>query len=295
MKNPMENSTGSQRPEKSELYPWYDSIWLNNYSNAKDYLARGKPEKLKRFIDEMQTFRTKPNFAVKHLKQVLDDATFSRLLQEVRALKPADFKLHEVHRFRRFVVHDHPYFTQLQAELTEFVSHAAGEALEPNYNFLSLYSSTGVCPVHIDSPEAKWTLDLCLAQSEPWPIHLSRVVPWPEADANAPHEQLRDPHWAEAIKNDLSLEFRPYTMQPGEALLFSGSSQWHYREALPAQSKNSFCDLLFFHYIPRGTAKLVRAENWPAYFDEPELPIGGNQKTSVKLGATASTSPTAEA
>jgi hypothetical protein len=289
------NSSSCVRPTKSELYPWYDSIWLNNYSNAKAYFAAVNQKKLKNFVDTMGVFRTRPTFAVKQFRNIVDAATFSRLLDEVRALKPSDFELHEVQRFRRFVVHDHPYFKQLQEQLTAFVSEAAGEPLEPNYNFLSLYSSTGVCPLHMDSPEAKWTLDLCLAQSEPWPIHLSRVVPWPEiaTNANDHDEPASDRDWSDRIKNDDSLEFRSYTMQPGEALLFSGSSQWHYREPLPAQGRNSFCDLLFFHYIPRGTAKLVRVENWPAYFSEPKLPITVHAGSFMKAVTMAANSPEA--
>ncbi len=33
---------------------------------------------------------------------------------------------------------------------------------------------------HMDAPDAMWTLDICLEQSEPWPISFSQPVDWPE-------------------------------------------------------------------------------------------------------------------
>jgi hypothetical protein len=87
----------------------------------------------------------------------------------VASLRPTDLELHEARTFGRFVVHDHPYFTELQQHIVPLVSAAVGEPVEAAYNFLSLYGGLGVCPPHMDSPEAKWTLDLCLNQSAPWP------------------------------------------------------------------------------------------------------------------------------
>lgn len=57
------------------------------------------------------------------------------------------------------------------------MSEAADEAVEAGYNaFLSLYDRLGVCPVHLDSPEAKWTLDLYIDQSVCWPIQVSQKI-----------------------------------------------------------------------------------------------------------------------
>ena len=58
---------------------------------------------------------------------------------------------------------------------------------------------------------------------------------------------------------------------PGDAILFSGSSQWHYRDALPQGKAKGFCDLLFLHYIPKGTASIVRPANWAEHFGLPEI------------------------
>ena len=135
--------------------------------------------------------------------------------------------------------HDIAEFSTLQDSLVDQASEWAGEPLESSYNFLSLYTRMGVCNPHLDSPSAKWTLDLCIDQSEPWPIHLSQVVPWPDKNA-----QIGE-NWTSEIKEDRSLNFSASTLNPGDAILFSGSSQWHYRDALPRDGGKRYCDLLF--------------------------------------------------
>ena len=77
--------------------------------------------------------------------------------------------------------------------------------------------------------------------------------------------------WKTAIKTSSDLAFQSKVLTPGNGIVFSGSSQWHYRDALPSTSNSSFCDLLFFHYIPKGTAEIVRPSNWARLFDVPEL------------------------
>lgn len=259
------------RPLNSRLYPWYDSVWLEHYARAKQIIRRVKPVALDAFVEAMQPLRTHPAFRVKVLDRVLDDVTLGKIRHIVKSLRPMDFELHEAQQFKRFIVHDHPYFTELQRQTTALVSAAVNEPVEPCYNFLSLYTAAGVCPVHMDSPEAKWTLDICLNQSEPWPLWISDVQPWPEADPDAKLSAWQGDDWEQSIKQSPAAHFRAYTMQPGQGTVFSGSSQWHYRDAMPASSIASHCDLLFFHFVPAGTAELVRSKNWARWFDIPEL------------------------
>src|SRR5207244_3336916 len=122
-------------------------------------------------------------------------------------------------------------------------------------------------PVHLDAPAAKWTLDLCVDQSTPWPIYFSQVCPWPESDGEA----WSDEDWQDKVKQSASLKFTAYTLKPGQAVVFSGSSQWHYRDRLPDAAIHHFCTLLFLHFIPRGTAELVQSKNWARLFGIPDL------------------------
>jgi hypothetical protein len=164
------------------------------------------------------------------------------------------------------VVHDHPFFTELQERTVALVSEAVGEPVEAAYNFLSMYTAKGVCAVHMDAPEAKWTLDLCVDQSAPWPIHFSQVLPWPDPASDNWGEA-----WEEKIKRSPAHRFTAHALEPGQAVVFSGSSQFHYREPMTRASGRSFCNLLFFHYIPRGTLELIRPESWARRFGIAEL------------------------
>lgn len=255
------------RPTRSPLYPWYDSVWLAKYVRAKAIIQTVRPAALAAFVDAFRILRTRPDFQVRLFERPFDDKTLHEIRRVAQSLRPTDLELHEVRAFGRFVVHNHPFLTEVQQRTLPLVSEAVGEEVEMSYNFLSLYSSQGVCPPHMDSPQAKWTLDLCVNQSVSWPIYFSQVCPWPESDA----ETWPAEGWESRIKRSPSLHFTAHTLQPGQAVVFSGSSQWHYREAIPAAGVRQFCDLLFFHFIPSGTSELVRPATWAQLFGIAEL------------------------
>jgi hypothetical protein len=217
---------------------------------------------LPEFERTLEGLRTRPDFKVKEFPTVFSDTVLADIEQAIRELAATQLELHEVRNFGRFIVHDHPFISELQQSIVGLVSEATGEPVEAGYNFISLYTERGVCPVHMDSPEAKWTLDLCIRQSEPWPIHLSQVVPWPEPS----HYSGDD--WEELIKHAPDHKFAPYSLEPGNAILFSGSSQWHYRDPQPG---SGHCDLVFFHFVPRGMRATTKPANWPRLFRIPEL------------------------
>lgn len=244
---------------------WYDSPWLNAYFAARKILDHVAPAKRKIFDDAMRVFHTDPNFKVRRVSDLFDENTVARIRKIVREIPITAMETHEVKNFGRLVVHDHPYFSELQSKLVRLVSELAGEAVEPRYNFLSLYTRMGICEPHLDAPLAKWTLDYCIDQNDPWPIHFSQIVPWPE-------EPLYfEGDWKETIKSAKHLRFEPKVLMPNNAILFSGSSQWHYRNAMPVTSSSGHCDLLFFHFIPKGTSELVQPAEWARLFGVPEL------------------------
>jgi hypothetical protein len=246
-------------------YPWYDSHWLWSYTQAKRLLASHQPGRLEAFERAFEPLRTRSEFRIRTYDGLFDCAMLERLRQTIRGLRSAQLELHELPSFRRFIVHNHDLINELQAGLVDLGSEGCGERVEPCYNFLSLYRAGASCPVHMDAPEAKWTLDVCIAQSEPWPLHVSQVLPWPEA------YQASEEDWQGAIRRSPGHRFASYAMEPGQALLFSGSSQWHYRDPQPAGSIPAFCDLIFFHFIPAGMAEIVRPVHWAELFGIPEL------------------------
>lgn len=268
-----------QQKAKGALFPWYDGYWLERFVRAKAYIAEHRPEVLPRFITAIEPLRTDPGFEATYLHEVMDEAMLARVRKVISGLKPGELELHEIKSFGRWVVHDHPILTELQVQMTALAERASGQALEPSYNFLSMYTRMGRCPLHQDAPWAKWTLDLCIDQSEPWPIHFSQIRPWPEGEA-FPGEG-----WEEAILADPANRFSSYTLMPGDAVLFSGSSQWHYRDPIPGQGEKGFCHLLFFHFIPRGMREYLNAADWETCFDVPGLSaaLGSPEREEVGM------------
>ncbi len=247
------------------MFPWYDSHWLSYFNTAKSRLEAEDHEKLAEFIDAMSVFLVPADTKAPFLcDDILDAEVLATIRAEVAAQSADKLEKDELAAFGRDVVHDNPLLLELQGSIAESVSELAGEELEVSYNFLSLYRNDGRCPVHMDAPEAMWTLDICLDQSQEWPIYISETVEWPTE--STPYET---PEWEAVIKD--SVEFKPFVMKPGQALLFAGSSQWHYRDPMPQATADDFCTLLFFHFIPKGAGELVNYRNWPKLFDSPGL------------------------
>jgi hypothetical protein len=259
---------------------WYDSIWLGQYFATQDFLRRAAPEKLAGFEDAMRVFRCAPGYDTTVMRGLFDGDKLAEMRTIVRAIPKDAFEMHELRNFGRLVVHDWPDFNAMQAGLVDLVSELAGTRVECSYNFLSLYTHRGVCEPHLDAPAATWTLDVCIDQSAPWPIHFSRIIEWPDPGFD-PGED-----WQAVIKQDASLAFRSATLEPGDALLFTGPNQWHYRDPYADAGGKPSCDLVFFHFIPSGTAELVDPANWPRLFDVPGLAavVGGASARRVSRG-----------
>lgn len=240
---------------------WYDSNFLRRYEAAKYYLLHAMPEALDDFVAGFEPLRPPYGFEIKTVPQLFDDPTARRVREIARSIPDAQRELHEVEHFGRDVVHDHPYFDELQRELLPQVNELAGRELESSYNFLSLYGGSGKCDVHMDEPSAMYTLDYCIEQSDAWPIYFSQLRDWPSRD-----EMTK---WSpEKVLNDPDVIWTPHSLEPNGALLFNGSSQWHHRKQNVA---GSFCTLLFFHYYPAGCHKLITPAEWPIYFNLPIL------------------------
>jgi hypothetical protein len=246
-------------------YPWYDSIWLNSYVQAKNIIKEKYPSLLDEFIETIDVLKVRPDFQTIKYQNVFDKKTLSEVSEFVKKLKSSELEKQELFNFGRLIVHDHPFFNQLQNTFVDFVSEVVQEPVESYYNFLSLYNNLGVCDVHMDAAYSKWTLDICIDQSDVWPIYLSQVLPWPE------NFKPSDKDWREQIKKDPENNFMKYTLESGEAIVFGGSNQWHFRDRILRKSNENFCHLIFFHFIPKGTRDIVDTSKWASMFGVPEL------------------------
>jgi hypothetical protein len=263
-------------------YPWYDSPWLAAYTGAKAFVAARHPARLEDFVHAFDVLRTDPAFTVRKLPELFSLREHEELQAFVEGLSMGELERHEALRFGRTVVHDAPLCGRLHERMTERIGFEVGEAVEPTYTFVSLYNNLGVCQVHMDAPIAKWTVDYCIAQTAVWPIHFSQVCPWPEDFAHP------GPDWEGAIKRDPANRFTAFAMQPRDAVVFAGSSQWHYRERIPRPQRENFCHLVFSHFTPRGAYALTRPSRWPALFGLPDLAeviVVPEARDTTRLGA----------
>lgn len=248
----------------SVRYPWYDAWWLDRFARAKEYLALTQREKVDAFGAALAPLRTRADFEIVRDDKLIGAGELQRIRDAVKAIRPAQLESHELARHGRFVIHDHPMLVDLHRQVAPIVSELAGERLDPAYSFIALYNRNGRCPVHLDAPVSKWTLDFCIEQSEPWPIAFSEVVDWPES-----FETTDD--WEAQVRSRSAHRFSSVSMSPGEAVFFSGSSQWHFRDPIPDTGPRGHCDLLFFHFIPAGMQRLADWKNWEATFAAPGL------------------------
>lgn len=244
-------------------FDWYDSQFLRRYEIAKSFLAKVSPEKLAAFMEGFAPLRPDPGLPVHVLDDVFDAATMARIIETSAATAPSDraFQAFENSQFGRDVVWDKLFFCQLQEQVRPLLEQLTGCELESSYNFLSRYHGAGVCAPHMDHPDSMFTFDYCIEQSHEWPIYFSKAVEWPTRETVGSLDLA-------TIQHNPELEFTSYTLRPNQALLFNGSSWWHYREPI---TPGGFCNLLFFHYVPAGCGSLVEPRQWAAHFAIPEL------------------------
>ncbi len=242
---------------------WYDSHFLRRFAVAQAYLAKVRPDALSTFVAAFEALKPREDFREMVVDDVFDPATCEAIITASRTAEILRVRMQdrENEDFGRDVVWDLPFFLDLQEQVRPRIEALVGTPLVSSYNFLSRYGAKGKCDLHMDHPDAMYTFDYCIEQDAVWPIYLSRVVDWPTAE----FARGFDP---EAIIADPVYDFAEHLLRPNQALLFNGSSQWHYRR--PKQA-GGFCHLLFFHYVPAGCEALVVPAHWAEHFAIPEL------------------------
>ncbi len=138
--------------------------------------------------------------------------------------------------FRKEVPND-PFFSFLHHSLFHLeVKNKTGLDLIPTYCFASMYEEgKGICPLHIDREQCYLTLDICINQKDPWALYVNKK------------EHLSLDNLSEDELKSVCDESDEYLMNPGDALIYFGSSQPHWRKKI---QNGNFCDLVFFHFVP---------------------------------------------
>jgi hypothetical protein len=150
--------------------------------------------------------------------------------------------------FVRTYAHNVPFFVSIHHQLIEVASDLFGESVKPSYSFLSMYQDNGICPLHIDRPQCRYTIDYLIRQTqpEPWPIligdHMTDEQRIAIDETGAGH-----PDTPEKIDARIAAEnWHRIELNPNDAVCYSGTHSWHYR---PDRLRGT-ADLVFFHFVP---------------------------------------------
>lgn len=165
----------------------------------KDHSARLRPFIVRGFFDQ-ETYQK--------VKSRIDEIVTSNKDKDV-----ADRNDPEHSRFYRHYEHNEPLLAQLHTEMQDRASELIGVKVKKSYAFLSMYRGEGICPLHTDRPQCKFTIDLCISQSKPWAIYV---------------------------------DGKKYWLEENDALVYSGSDSPHYRNKI---EPGNFCNLAFFHFV----------------------------------------------
>ena len=236
---------------------WYDAHWWRCWRAARDWLQAARPERLADFDTMVDGLRPVDDLLVRRLDGGVPPQVLASMRASVREVDPVRLESHELDSFGRHVVHD-VVGDDVVAWARSVVEPVVGRPLVLAYDFLSLYRGQGRCTPHLDAPNAGYTVDVCLDQSAPWPLLVRDGAPWPpDVDGQVVVPDLDHGDWQE------------FAMEPGEALLFSGSSVWHGRQPMP--DGDGFCTLAFVHLVPADAEDAVAPTRWADLLDVPGL------------------------
>lgn len=150
--------------------------------------------------------------------------------------------------FHRRYAHNPPYLVGIHRQLTDYASDLFGERLKPSYVFLSIYNERGICPLHVDRDQCYRTIDYLIDEDvdEPWPIHIGSMMNDDERAEVMASNSAPTGRKATAIKRGTT--FDECVISPNDAVCYSGTHQWHYRNQIVGRSAR----LAFFHFVPEG-------------------------------------------
>ena len=153
-------------------------------------------------------------------------------------------------QFVRRYANNVPFFVGIHKQLAGFASDLFGEKVKPSYSFLSMYEDNGICPLHIDRPQCRYTIDYLIrqTQAEPWPIHIGDHMTDEQRQA-IDDDENGHPKDDEAIQARIAQEnWHTVLLNPNDAVCYSGTHSWHYR----SERLRGTADLIFFHFVPDG-------------------------------------------
>jgi len=144
--------------------PWYDAHILNDFALARRFLAIVLPARLAEFEEQFAEFKVDPGFRTRMVPAIAGADEMAGFLADADAICAAGLKEGDrpVLGRGRGRANDQPAFRALHEGWAKWVADQVGEDIEPSYSMFVRYDRTGRLPVHLDSPDSKWALGLCL-------------------------------------------------------------------------------------------------------------------------------------
>ena len=180
--------------------------------------------------------------AVQVIGPVLSPRTFSEVCDIVSEARLGRSEYND--EYVRFYHHNLPPLVDLHRHLVGSASELFEVPLKASYVFLSLYLPGGTVPLHLDRPQCFRTIDLLVAQDDdvPWSICISDPVTDDDRERGLQLDPTGD------MRDNIidSHRWTEVTVEPNEAVCYSGTHSWHYRPK-PATART---DLIFFHFAP---------------------------------------------
>ena len=182
------------------------------------------------------------------IKGLFDETTYKTIIKFLDERVPYMSVGLDTGDFVREYAHNVPFFVNIHKQLTEFASEKIGVKVKPSYCFLSMYKDNGICPLHIDRPQCRYTIDYLIRQDqkEPWPIHIGDHMTDDQRKL-IDISNTGSPKEPEDVAARLDVEnWHTVKLEPNEAVMYSGTHSWHYR----SQRLKGTADLVFFHFVP---------------------------------------------
>lgn len=194
-------------------------------------------------------YTTKP-LIVKELFDSDTYATINRFMDDWLPTVRLDSDRNETespNKFGRRYAHNVGFFVNIHNQLADYASELFGEKVKPSYVFLSLYDKSGQCPLHIDRPQCRYTIDYLIRQEQvdPWPIAIGPQMTDKQVAKISNAHPVTDEDRQAVID---SVDWTVCDLKPNDAVCYSGTNAWHYR---PTASEGT-ADLVFFHFVPWG-------------------------------------------
>jgi len=238
---------------KMPQLPWYDARISQRIEVARRFLAGNHPRVLARLELALSHLVVDPQFHLESRAAFLPSDALASLTAAIDR-HSTDMHDEEMPMLGRLKINDLPAFEPARELAQRWVEDRTGLEVVPTYTMFVRYGAQGKLPVHLDSPDSHFTVGIRLGHASNWPITCSAVQTWPpDVDPQA---------WSgEALQNDLSLGWRTIDPEPNEAILFSASTQWHWRGPMPSGSDRPY-DMLYCSFIAREGRYILSPEGW---------------------------------